>query len=151
MKVADYNHVILYAKGWYQHNNIIEDLKSIFAKRSSLAVENMSDGNVWENMVRVLMKYADSHQVSTVLDELFKPIADECPGMALKFFEDTCPLKRAIRRIMTVLAQLPVEDNEGNLTINLGRPDPNILSLGDEDALERWDAMNETPEVKDEG
>ena len=125
---CDYNHLILYAKGWYKHGNVIEDVRKILANRACMEPEYVSDADVWGCCLSALLKYSNSRQIELFLSELFKPNHDE--GKPFTWFEPNCPLDRAVKRILVVLMQLTVR-GQGEQELNLGEPNPSILPLRD--------------------
>ena len=130
-KLADYNHLILYAKGWYHKGNVIEDVKKILGERC--AIDRVSDENMWGMVASALIMYAKPQELERYIVALFNPIYgesrhDDMTGVFV-WFTDTCPLERAIRKALSVLGQLRVIGEDKNVILNLGEPNPKILPL----------------------
>ena len=123
--IADYNHLILYAKGWYQKGDVIKDVKVILGKRCM--IDPVSDEDMWAMIVGALTKYANPREMERYLTELFHPRPDEKTGTV--WFTDTCPLERAVKQVLTILGQLMVFTDARTVILNLGKPDPKILPL----------------------
>lgn len=129
-EIADFNHLILYSKNWYQRGNVIEDVKKILGERC--AIDSVSDENMWIMLVEALLTYMPDYTRSRAMQEflskLFHPRADES-GKALTWFEPNCPLERAVKMILTELSGIQVLDEQGKRILNLGEADPKILPL----------------------
>ena len=125
-KIADFNHLILYAKYWYQRGNVIEDVKKILAERC--AIDQVSDSDMWSMMVMALIAYVPEHRLDDYLTKLFVPRQDEKTGLFV-WFTDICPLERAVKNVLSELCFLSVQDDEGEILLNLGKPNPKILPL----------------------
>jgi len=128
MKVCDYNHLILYAKGWYERQNVVEDVRKILAARYLLKLKYMRDRDVWACVVRALEKHCPQ-SMGRVMSKLFESAFGEEPHPLCPESTDVCPLSRAIGYVLTELSILPVKDNAGKSIIDLGDPDPNVLPL----------------------
>jgi hypothetical protein len=122
MKTSDYNHLILYAKGWYERGDRVEDVRRILAIRAML--DKVSDADVWLCVVHALEKHCPD-QMGRVMTDLFKPIPRV--KAQFKFHSGPCSLSRALYYALGVLGQLPVKDKEGNKVLELGEPDEEIL------------------------
>ena len=132
-EIADFNHLILYSKNWYQRGNVIEDVKKILGERCAL-LDSVSDENMWIMLVEALLAYMPDYTRSYAMHEflrnIFMPRADE-NGKSLTWFEPNCPLERAVKQVLTILGKLMVFTDARTVILNLGKPDPKILPLVD--------------------
>ena len=137
MEVCDFNHVLLYAKGHYKQDNIIDDLKKIYAKRSAINPEDMSLSDVCELSLNALEKYAPN-KVSHVIEDLFKN--------SIRLFYDKKEysnefyLTIILQSILSKLRYILIVKNE-KIILNLGEPDKNILPLVDHKEEEKQEKM----------
>lgn len=131
MEVCDYNHLILYAKGWYKETNVLDDVRAIVAQRCALDLEHVSARDAWECVVRAFYLHSRPGDVSRILLDLFKPWPGE-KNFTRSFWSDTCDVSGAIRRALSTLAQLRVTDSIGETILELGEPDPAVLPLKNE-------------------
>jgi len=123
MEPCDYNHLILYAKGWYEQGDRVEDVRRILAIRA-MPHPKPEDADVWLCVVNALEKYCPE-KMARIMTELFKPIPKL--GKPFRFNSSPCSLNRALYYALTELAHLTVNDDEGNATLELGGPDEDIL------------------------
>jgi len=131
MKTCDYNHLILYAKGHYERNNVLGDVKVILAERCGLqSASHVSDEDMWMMVHHALLEYAGQY-IHHYLRELFKPLHGEEDFGPLVWFTRNCPLERAVRLALIHLMRIKVLDDEGNQILKLGSPDPAILPLSE--------------------
>ncbi len=127
MKTCDYNHLILYAKSKYEEGDVIEDVKRILCARTGN--ERCSDKDMWMMVTRALFRYAPSRRnLEQFVQQLFRPEWDE-PDMQFVWFTDNVPLRRAVRKVLAILRDIRVFDDDGDDVLGLGKPDPNILPL----------------------
>ena len=128
---CDYNHLILYAKGWYKRTDLLEDLKRIVAERCALDFKHVSTNDVWQVVSGAFLEHARKHDIESFLGKLFeKGIYDDKLGEPLQFgSDDNCPIRRALGLALSVLNRLRVLDEEGNAILVLGEPDPKVLPL----------------------
>lgn len=147
MKVCDYNHLILYAKGHYERGNLLEDMRKIVAERCALLEEHVSTSDIWHICAAALMKHCDKHVQERVFTALFEPRVEETLGFASgpkTVPSIVCPLERAVRNVLSELCHLVVRelkleagakpmservDSDYEIMLELGRPDPNVLPL----------------------
>jgi len=128
MKTCDYNHLLLYAKGWYQRGSIIEDVRKILGHRCAIDPQHISNRDVWEQLVSAFLEYCDDEcEIGKLLLEMFKPLAGE--GKPLLFWSDLSTFERMTHLILMRLGNVKVMDAESKTTLYLGEPDPKILPL----------------------
>ena len=129
MQECDYNHLLLYAKGHYEHSSDkINDVKTILGHRCGFTEPSyMSDRDMWQVLVNCLLMYADKPRLREFLDDIFKP--DYHENNCYVFFSPECPLVRAVNNVLWVLQQLEVFDDKGQIILNIGKADKNILPL----------------------
>jgi hypothetical protein len=135
MQYADFSHLILYAKGWYKREDVLDDVKRILAHRCGLDPDRMSNDDVWRLCVEALNQHATPNDVVNVLSELFHPLYDE--GIGFIWFDPNCTLVRAIRRILLVLQGLAIF-TDGKTLIQLEEPNEAILPLKSFDTIEKY-------------
>jgi len=129
---CDYNRLLLYAKGHYiRGTNVIADVKKILAERCLVCPNQLSNEGVWHMCHHALLKYCYEH-IDCFLAELFKPRWTAV--QPLVWFDNNCPLERAVHLVLTHLARVRVRD-DNHVFLELGQPDPKILPLKDP---ERW-------------
>ena len=130
MKTCDYNHLLLYAKGWYQRGDIIEDVKKILGHRCGIDPKHMPNRDVWEQLVSAFLEYCDDEcDIGSLLLEMFKPLAGE--GEPLSFWSDLSTFERMTHLILMRLGNIKVM-GDGEMTLYLGEPDPKILPLSED-------------------
>ena len=122
MKTCDYNHLILYAKGWYEKGDRVEDVRRILAIRAGL--DTVRDEDVWLCVVHALEKHCPD-KLGNIMTQLFKPLPKV--GAAFRFNASPCSLSRALYYSLSELMKLAVKDKEGNIVLELGEPDEEIL------------------------
>lgn len=128
MKECDYNHLILYAKGWYQRgDDVVKDVKKILGHRCAIDPEYISNRDVWEQLVDVFLKYCKSeYGIRCLLLDVFKPQAKE--QGPLVFWTNTASFEGVIHLILDHLVDITVME-AGVEILHLGEPDPDILPL----------------------
>ena len=130
MKICDYDHLLLYAKGWYQRGNVIEDVKKILGHRCGIDPKHMPNRDVWEQLVSAFLEYCDDEcEIGGLLLEMFRPLAGE--GEPLSFWSDLSTFERMIHLILMRLGNVKIIGAEGKAILCLGEPDPNILPLSE--------------------
>lgn len=129
MNECDYNHLLLYAKNWYERGNVLDDLKKIMGHRCNIDPKHMGNWDVWEMCVEAFMAYCKSDfDTKSLLRDLFKPRPEE--GGSFSFWSDESSVERAVRCILCHLGNVVVRDNEKDI-LCLGEPDPKILPLSE--------------------
>jgi len=126
---CDFNHLILYAKGWYQWTNRVDDVRKILAHRCLIYPEHFSDSDVWQCSVHALETHCPG-KTANILADIFKPMPGE--SNPFTWFSELCPLPRALYYILCELSHLTVKDKDGNWILNLGDPDPAVLPVKEE-------------------
>jgi len=110
---------------------VIEDLRAIFGHRCGLKPQNMSTSDVWANLVAAYTTYCKREMNHTdVLIGIFKPRWNE-KEFHSKWFVETCPLTRAIGVLLSQIMILECTGKDGEVILNLGKPNPDILPLKD--------------------
>jgi len=133
MKNAD-SQVILYAKGWFKRSDdIIKDLKKIYAKRNALEVEYIRNSDVYEMLTHLVFDLCIAPKANTVFNSypftnLMIEIFKDYSGLA---DNDTTTMKRVIEKYLIMLEFLQVnEASHGKITkvlIELDEPDYTII------------------------
>ena len=121
LEACDFNHLILYAKNWYKRGNEVEDVRKILAHRCGR--ETISDTLMWKSMVQAFTEYAKPWHVQDFMERMFKD--------SLGNFDPSCSLERAVGLVIGHLAGLEVKGEDGEVLLNLGEPDSNVLPLDD--------------------
>ncbi len=117
---CDYNHLLLYAKHWYKRGDVLEDVRTIFAKRAGIDREFISNPDVWHQLVHVAFKYLPPQELEDLFTRTFS---------SLLRFEGTTTVFEMIPKVLSKLAILPVYGKNDELILNIGDPTPNILPL----------------------
>lgn len=139
---ADFNHLILYAKGWYKRGNLLDDVKIILGERCAIDPNYLTQADVWGCCVHALEKYAPE-DVFRFLNDLFTP---RNPKTLDKWFDPNCPLEQAIQLILDILSRLKIMDvYSRKILIDLGTPDEKLLPLVDDKAKERYQKLVDQP------
>ena len=128
--LVDYRHIYLYAKGHYKRTDVIEDLRKILAERNALEPEDVAKFvilNVVSKLAFNEIKNDDRFQ--KLIEEFFTYVPDT-DGKTRLYSEDTT-LIHVINRMLAILANVSVLDNNKNLILNLGNPDFKILPKKD--------------------
>jgi hypothetical protein len=117
-------HIFLYAKGWYEKNDIIKDMKVIMGMRCGIDPIHISKENIITILTRIIWDYIRHlHQFEDFVFDLH-------PGNAWKFGD---PRKekdfneRLIRKCLSILSLQKVV----NIPFELGEADPTILPLSE--------------------
>jgi hypothetical protein len=137
--IADFNHLILYSKGWYKHTDFLEDVRIIMAERCGLGKEHMSNSDIWNLLVHISEKYLRQHERTEIFTSMFSAswIDEPSTGMFCKWQGQTSWIRPA-KMIVSKLQNLTVKD-----VLNIGKPDPKILPVID-DMEEKWKAIHES-------
>jgi hypothetical protein len=129
MKVCDYNHLILYAKGHYKKTDTVEDVRKILAVRCGISPELIADDELWAMCVMALTTYGSLPAVDRVMQGLFSKTQHECDDVSeLGAPDNVCPLERAVTIVLRALFLVDVEV-AGSTELSLGEPDGTILAL----------------------
>ena len=135
---ADFNiknpdsHVYLYAKGWYERTDLIEDMKVIFGKRNLIDPEYITE----EDLVRILLAITwphikDSGNPAASFKEFVMDL-DEKSYWRISYDKDWTFNKAVIKKCLSVLSMVKVYDIELSRDIlPLDDPDPSILPLAE--------------------
>ena len=132
-KPIDYNHVYLYAKEHYKHNDLLKDLSIILAERSWMPRDHY---------------YGAAHIANTLTDLVFEEInrSGNPKHFFAEFINNIAPENvwkvggqecndhhvKVILACLSILSLSQVKDDEGNTLIELGEPDSSILPLAKE-------------------
>lgn len=136
-EVVDYNHVILYAKGWYKKTDLIQDLKVILAARCG--VENIGEINVRDILYTLsLIFYTYCLKNECSFTEFTKSLFEwvNVPNVGMQMYSDTTTIRHAIECLLGKISIIQCKDmkKEGQeiTLLNLGKPDYSILSKSDD-------------------
>jgi len=127
MEVNSKRHFILYAKHHYVEGDLMEDLKHITGDYCMIFPEQMDNCDIYQVVLGVFLDIIPHDRLNYYLQDMFKPRFEEGKGFA--YFDDNCPIERAIKNMISALGQLPIIDADGNKLLELGVPDPEILPL----------------------
>lgn len=125
MDKNSYTHLYLYAKGWYEQDNLIDDMRAILAHRSGVKEKSISA----EAIIQVLVNVAWPHivQNKSRFDEIMRVFAF---GDTIMYPDNK--LYAAIALLLGVLHFTTTKD------LNLGQPDGEVLPVSaSRSALER--------------
>jgi len=108
--------VILYTKGWFERtSDVIEDLKVIYAKYFGSEPQYYSDMDIYRLLVKLVFKTTEPHRIEEFMIDMMNRW-------------HRCDLRKAIELLHGVLSGLMVLDKNGNIILDLGESDYNILS-----------------------
>jgi len=119
-------HFYLYAKGHYQKNDTLEDLKILLGEYCMAYPEHISTDDVLDHLLRLAHKQFKNEY------SFLKFMSDLLPKNHWKFInndEKDIPLELLmIKKCLSVLRYAQVKDDDINI-LNLGKADPKILPL----------------------
>ena len=118
--MQDYRHVWLYAKGHYERDDCLEDLKIIIAERCLLYPEHVSTEEVFNVLLTITQEHMQKH--------LYVPMLLEVFGLRKLFPNKPHEMEDGIRLLLSNISTISVRD-KGEILIDLGKPDPKILPL----------------------
>ncbi len=122
MKNAD-SHIYLYAKGHYEKDDLIEDMKKIIGERCGIEAEHVTVGNI----LHVLLSIAYLYVIDLYHFRDF--ILDLHPVNYWKLDRTNYDFEHAvIHKCLSILAMTQVKEGD-EVLIELDDPDPNILPL----------------------
>jgi hypothetical protein len=122
-----YRHFLLYAKGHYIHNDLWDDLVTLVANYTMVEKELITKFDVMIVMVEILKEYISKDKIANILLKLDNASL-EC------YFKDMCEKPYHIRLVTFILDALrfvQVRDELGEILVELGEPDPKILSINE--------------------
>lgn len=122
MKLVDYNHILLYAKGHYvRSKSPFNDVRHIIAVRCGLKDESVSREHVYNVLLSLLLKYSSSNDstVITLLDTF---------GIRKLFPNDITTDDTAVDKLLSPLSITSVYNKAGDVILNVGEPDTKILA-----------------------
>lgn len=129
MKNSD-SHFYLYAKGHYQRDDSIEDLKILLGEYCGTEPSYLSVDDVLSKMVSLVHKEFSKDYTEYKFTEF---MSDILPRNRWKFINDVDEVitleEVIIKKCLSVLRFARVKDLGGNDLLNLDKPDKNILPL----------------------
>lgn len=142
MKVNGYQHVFLYAKHWYKRSDdVFADLKKILEHRNGVEAKHISNGVVVSSLAGIAR---DIISESPNTNEFTEFVNDVHPancwkiGYTLKSRFPNSPdaldeeydyYKAVVYKILSMISMITVLDDDGNVILDIGEPDENILPL----------------------
>lgn len=127
--VVEFSHYLLYAKGHYDccqiDGSLWGDLKKIHSYYYGIDKEHITTRDIISCLVKITEKF-----VSRL--DLIDFLSDIDPTNSWKFFprDRKYDYNEAIAyKCLSLLRFIPVYDDQKNLLMNLGSPDPKILSV----------------------
>lgn len=137
-KICDFNHLILYSKGWYKHTNFLEDIRTIMAHRCGTLPEFMSNEDIWALLIHAAEKYLSDYNFTEVITRMFTTSHfDEPPTTAFMAWEGQTSWIRPAKMIVSKLQEVTCK---GEGSFNVGCPDSSVLPLI-ENCEEKWGRM----------
>lgn len=139
MEICDFNHIILYAKGWYKRTDFLDDVHKILAHRCGTKEEYMSDEDVWALIVHASEKYLSEYERVEVMTRMFSGshVDDNVTVSDFLVWQGQTSWLRPAKMIVGKLSCVEVKG-----VLNLGTPDSKILPLCDEKALTRYEELS---------
>ena len=127
MKILDYNHVFLYAKGHYKKTDTLKDLQAILGHRFDLEPEDVSKEEVYRTIITLGMEHMRKDIFVSTLLEAF--------GLRFSWLdciedEEKNENNKLIRLLHALFQAKYIVD--GEMVNNFGEADPNILPLSEE-------------------
>jgi len=123
MKNAD-SHVYLYAKGHYEKNDLIKDLKKIFSERNGIDPGYISIRDITHMLLSMTWPHVNDTYHFTDF------ILDLDPSCYWKLSNDDYTFGHAvILKCLSILRMTTVKDKDNKTLIELDDPDPDILPL----------------------
>jgi hypothetical protein len=133
IKLGEERHIYLYAKNHYKRTDVVEDLKILVGHITGIEAKHISVDNAVYWCLKLAHKAMQSE--SRPFFEMFYDfILDVSPGKCWKigYYTKDCPYvyERAIaHKCLSILTMVSVKDNYGNIILDLGKADANILPL----------------------
>ena len=130
-KYSAFRHVWLYAKDWYvKDEDLWKDLRKIVSREVAMQEENVTDGNIIDVVIGVALfalKQSGNvdHTLRCVFSSLFSGIKHH---MEDSFHE---PEEYILLELLSVIRLAKTTDDDGEVLINIGEPDPDLLPLSE--------------------
>lgn len=138
-KPCDFNHLLLYSKGWYKVTNFVDDIRAILAHRCGLQKEYLRDSDLWSLIMHAAGDYLSQRDINDVIMCMFSTSWVDEPGTDNGMFcewQGKTNWVRPAKLLVSKLQQVEVVNK-----LHLGEPNPKILPLCDENALKRYKKM----------
>lgn len=124
-----YRHIYLYAKGWYQKEDVINDIKIIIGKRAGLGPKRISTSCVVEMLVELVWKsIVRSGNPPHFFGEFVNDITFKSNWWKFGAGEEAPIEVAVINKCLSVLSLTEKANIEGEL----GKPDQEVLPLSKE-------------------
>jgi hypothetical protein len=134
MKNAD-SHVILYAKGWYEKTNTIDDLKKIYSVRNGIDAEYITINNILSCLLKLTYEYITCER--HFIDFIAELNPDRWNFNKYSFDDDYTYGNAVINKCLSVLSLIKGSD----IKDGLDKPDENVLSIREditEEKINEW-------------
>lgn len=135
MKNCD-SHIYLYAKGWYERTDPIEDLKVLYGKRSGIDAEYISISDICFCLITLVSKHAfkTKHQIHEFIsdiapDNVWRVWKFDTNGKGGWFGEgiEYDYWKAVISKCLSILCMVEIKDIENGLD----EPDYSLLPMSE--------------------
>ena len=126
-KIKNWNsHIILYAKGWYERTDIVEDLKILIGKRNHIEPQYISKNEIIRNLLHIIEELPN--EVKDFRMTLSEFISDIDPkNLKFRLINEDYDFDIAvITKCLSVLSLIKIYDNKTEI-YPLDEPDENIL------------------------
>ena len=123
LKLQDYRHIYLYAKGHYYKDDSIEDLKVIIGARCNLEPQHVST----EEVFRVLLTITHQH----MREDLYVRMLLEAFGIRKLFPNMPHEISDGIKILLANISHVQIysDAEQKDVIVNLGKADSKILPL----------------------
>lgn len=120
--LTSYKHILFYAKGHYKQTDVLSDLRILIGDRCGLTADSITDFGVYDVMTDILAHSIGPDALSRWFSSLFRPCV-------LGTFDSVVNVTKLdiIKRILTHIRFISVNDSNGDPIIDMGEPDYSIL------------------------
>jgi len=130
-EVVDYNHVILYAKGWYKKTDRIQDLQRILGMRCGISADRINVRDILYTLSTIFYTYCvkNENYFTDFTKSLFEWV--NVPNVGTRMYSDITTIRHAIECLLGKISIIQCRDTKRNgqevILLNLGKPDYSIL------------------------
>jgi len=128
MKNPD-SHIYLYAKGWYEKTDVVEDLKVIFGERNAIEPDYITEEDLVLMLLNITWPHIKDSGNPALMFKEFVMELNEKNYWKLSYDNDWTFNKAVIEKCLSVLSMV---------IIPLDAPDQSILPLDDKVELPDW-------------
>ena len=129
MKNPD-SHIYLYAKGWYEGTDVVEDLRKIFGKRNAIEPEYIRETDLVQMLLNIVYRHIVGSGNPSLMFKEFVMDLHEDSYWKLSHDDDYSFNRAVIKKCLSVLRLVKIYNTIlAKELVLLDSPDPSILPL----------------------